>query len=144
MIIIEFWNGHTSKKKKYIQYGTRVTTGHNPCLWSTIECENKPWRSTYIKAVEYVEQWKNKEINDTELLHCLRYTAYGNDERTYDNTDVIWPGNLTVNHLPMLTYKNNDEEFTLYFYNDSDNVLDNWYVKQENEIKFYWTEDINK
>mgnify|MGYP003386297953 CR=1 FL=1 len=55
MIVIEFWNGMTSKKKKYIDYGTRVTTKHNPCLWSNVSVEDKPWCANYDQAILYIE-----------------------------------------------------------------------------------------
>ena len=46
----EFWNGQTSKKKKYNQYEGLVTTKHNPCLWTNIgavceDCSQNQYRS---------------------------------------------------------------------------------------------------
>ena len=143
MIRIEFWNGQISKKQKYIQYGGLVTTLHNPCLWSNVLENDKPWRKVYKKAIEYIDNWKLKQIDDTELLHCLRYVAYGycetgNDKRLFDDTEVIWPGNLTINHKPKLVYKNDitKEEFTLNFLFDS--AKNNWKVNMENQTEFYW------
>ena len=46
---------------------------------------------------------------------------------------------MTCKHLPMLTYKNNNEEFTLYFTNESEDVINNWKINKVNEIKFYRT-----
>ena len=140
MIRIEFWNGQTSKKLKYKQYGALVTTKHNPCLWTNVLEDDKPWRKVYKKAIEYINDWKLKKIDATELLHSLRYVAYGynddgNDKRSFDDTEVIWPGNLTIHHKPKLVYKNDltGEEFTLYFYFDND-----WKINLENKIEFYW------
>lgn len=148
MIRIEFWNGQISKKKKYNKYSGLVYTSHNPCLWSNIS-KDKPWRNVYSKAVEYIENWKLNKINDTELLHSLRYVAYGysldgNDKRSFDNVEVIWPGNLTIGHRPKLVYKNDltNEEFTLNFSfaNISDNNPTNhhWKIKMEDVSEFYW------
>ncbi len=145
MICIEFWNGHTSKNPKYNQYGGLVTTKHNPCLWSNVSEDNKPWRKVYKKAIEYVNEWKLKKLDNaadhSELLHNLRYVAYGysddgHDKRFFDDTEVIWPGNLTNDHKPKLVYKNDftKEEFTLYFYFD-----DHWKINIENKTEFYWT-----
>ena len=150
MIKIEFWNGQCSNKKKYEEYGGLVTTGHNPCLWSNVLCDEKPWRNVYIKALEYLEKWKNKEINDSELLHSLRYVAYGyndngEDKRSYDNTDVVWPGNLTIKHKPKLTVRNDEEEYTIYFYfNGSEEDLptdDKWKTIVTDDIMFYWSDN---
>ncbi len=149
MIRIEFWNGQISNKSKYAKYGGLIYTSHNPCLWSNIGSDDKPWRNVYIKAIEYVEQWKLKQIDDTELLHCLRYVAYGynnegDDKRKYDDSQVIWPGNLTIYHKPKLVYQNTNtnEEFTLYFYFDNptnNNPINNyWKVRLENILDFYW------
>jgi hypothetical protein len=62
------------------------------------------------------------KIDDTELLHSVRYVAYGYningpDKRGFDDKEVIWPGNLTTSHRPRLVYKNDvtHEEFTLFF-----------------------------
>lgn len=141
MIRIEFWNGQTSKSKKYTQYGGLVTTKHNPCLWSNILENDKPWRKVYKKAIEYINGWQLKKLNDTDLLHSLRYVAYGysddgNDKRAFDDIEVIWPGNLTHNHKPKLVYKNEftNEEFTLYFYYDN-----GWKTNIEGTTEFYWT-----
>ena len=76
------------------------------------------------KAIEYLSAWKLNKINDTQLLHSLRYVAYGynnsgEDKRPYDNIDVIWPGNLTTKHKPKLVFQNGDINYTLYFYFDS-------------------------
>ena len=103
MIKLEFWNGQISNKKKYEQYEGLVTTDHNPCLWTNISYESKPWRNVYNKALEYLNDWKENKINDTELLHSLRYVAYGynnegDDKRNYDDEEVIWYGNLTIKH----------------------------------------------
>ena len=92
-----------SNKKKYEQYEGLVTTDHNPCLWTNISYESKPWRNVYNKALEYLNDWKENKINDTELLHSLRYVAYGynnegDDKRNYDDEEVIWYGNLTIKH----------------------------------------------
>jgi hypothetical protein len=141
MIRIEFWNGQTSNKPKYAQYGGLVTTKHNPCLWTNISEDDKPWRKVYKKAIEYIDDWKLKKIDDTELLHSLRYVAYGysidgNDKRFFDDTEVIWYGNLTIGHKPKLVYVNeiSKEEFTLYFYFDSC-----WKIDVKYETQFYWT-----
>ncbi len=90
-----------------------------------------------------------KRINDTNLLHCLRYVAYGyscdgDDKRCFDNSEVIWPGNLTKNHKPRLVYKNEvtGENFTLYFSFENDlaiSPIENyWKIRVENQTEFYW------
>ena len=154
---IEFWNGQTSRKKKYIEHEGLVYTKHNPCLWTNVS-EGKPWRNVYTKAIEYVEKWKKDTANpnrDTELLHALRYVAYGysadgEDKRSFNNKDVVWPGNLTILHRPKLVYKNEEtnENFTLYFYYDNENKNDNdndniptknhWKTRIEHTTAFYW------
>lgn len=149
MIRIEFWNGQISNKPKYVKYGGLVFTTHNPCLWTNISEEDKPWRKVYPKAIEFIESWKLNKINETDLLHCLRYVAYGysddgNDKRPIDDKEVVWPGNLTIFHKPKLVYKNEitNEEFTLYFYFDnnfSNNPTENyWKINIENSTDFYW------
>ncbi len=147
MIRIEFWNGQISHKKKYEQYDGLVTTKHNPCLWSNVLIKEKPWRSVYNKAIEYLSEWKLNKINDTQLLHSLRYVAYGynnsgEDKRPFDNTDTIWPGNLTTTHKPKLVFQNGDENYTLYFYFDN-NEIDNptehfWKINIVKNTEFYW------
>ena len=152
MIRIEFWNGQMSKKQKYEFYKGYVTTKHNPCLWSNTLAEDKPWRNVYKKALKYLKKWKLNEINDTELLHSLRYVAYGfndngEDKRTFNDVDVIWPGNLTINHKPKLIVKEHENEYTLYFNFITDNNDDccstdnKWKVNIVNKIDFYWPID---
>lgn len=141
MIHIEFWNGMTSKKPKYSIYDYLVPTSHNPCLWSDVGIEEKPWRNVYTKALEIIDKWENNEINNTDFLHWLRYIAYGfsidgNDKRSYDNSDVVWPGNLTINHRPKLSVKTNDKLFTLnFFYNKESET---WEIEKVEDVKFYW------
>lgn len=144
MIRIEFWNGQTSKKNTK-STGGLVTTDHNPCLWTNESVERKPWRVVYVKAMEYLDLWKENHIDDTSLLHSLRYVAYGynhdgEDKRTYDNEDVIWPGNLTIKHKPRLTYKNGDEEFTLNFAHSGEgSPTENcWVATKDENVQFYW------
>jgi hypothetical protein len=141
MIRIEFWNGQTSNKPKYNKYDGLITTKHNPCLWTNVNDDIKPWRKVYGKAIEYINDWKLKNIDDTQLLHSLRYVAYGysidgNHKRSFDDTEVIWYGNLTHNHKPKLVYKNEltNEEFTLYFYFDIQ-----WKINIEFNTHFYWS-----
>jgi hypothetical protein len=144
---MEFWNGLISKKQKYKIHDGLVPTDHNPCLWSNELDESKPWRNVYVKALEYLEKWKLKQINDIEFLHCLRYVAYGyndcgNDKRTFDNTDVVWPGNLTVNHKPKLVVQIDDDKYTIYFYFDNlenNNPTDDfWKTSVDDKNDFYW------
>lgn len=149
MIRIEFFNGQTSTKSKYIKTGGLVTTSHNPCLWTNVEEINKPWRKVYTKAIEYIQDWMEKKINSTELLHSLRYVAYGyndvgDDKREFNDITVIWPGNLTVLHRPKLVYSNEitGENFTMYFFFDggeeSDPTKNHWAIRIENQTEFYW------
>jgi hypothetical protein len=152
IIRIEFWNGQISHKKKYEKYGGLVTTKHNPCLWTNVAVEGKPWRSVYKKAIEYLSQWKLKKITDTQLLHSLRYVAYGynnrgEDKRPFNNTDTIWPGNLTPKHNPKLVFQNGEERYTLYFKfenTQADDPTDQfWKINTVKEVEFYW-EDLYK
>lgn len=147
MIRIEFWNGLISSKKKYEKYGGLVTTKHNPCLWSNVAIEENPWRNVYNKAIEYLSEWKLNKINDTQLLHSLRYVAYGynnsgEDKRAYDNSDVIWPGNLTTKHKPKLVFQNSDLKYTLNFYFDNsetNNPTEHfWKINIIESTDFYW------
>lgn len=154
MIRIEFWNGQTSNKPKYMPFDGLVFTSHNPCLWTNAEELDKPWRKVYAKAIEFVEEWKSDKINPTELLHSLRYVAYGynhcgEDKRAFDDTQVIWPGNLTTTHRPKLTYlnENTNEKWTLYFtfenYEEtnaySDSTKNQWAIcVEEDQAIFYW------
>ncbi len=149
MIRIEFWNGQTSNKPKYLKYNGLVTTNHNPCLWTNSQEFDKPWRGFYKKAIEYINDWKLNKINDTELLHCLRYVAYGyndcgDDKRDFNDDKVIWSGNLTTNHKPKLVYKNEitNENFTLCFFFDSnvenDPTQNYWKISMDNQTNFYW------
>jgi hypothetical protein len=148
MIRIEFWNGMYSKKTKYKKYNGLVPTNHNPCLWSN-NLNGKPWRGVYKKALEYINDWKNKKINDTDFLHALRYVAYGyndigDDKRYYDDSEVIWPGNLTINHKPRLVVQNDTEIFSIDFYFDNEFSLNSlstdnyWKTNVINDIDFYW------
>jgi len=125
MIRIEFWNGHISNKKRYEPYGGHVTTNHNPCLWANHDEDDKPHRAVYNKALEFLDKYKDGEISATELLHGLRYVAYGystdgHDKREYDNADVVWTGNLTTKHRPKVAVKDDSDEYTIDFYFDGD------------------------
>jgi hypothetical protein len=141
MIRIEFWNGQTSNKAKYRPYGGLVTTNHNPCLWSNTLDPDKPWRHSWPKACEYIDRWRRHELNATELLHGLRHVAYGYnsdgpDKRSYDDVEVVWPGNLTHNHRPKLTYMNElvGDHMTLYF----QFINDEWTITVEPTVEWYW------
>jgi len=148
MIRIEFWNGQMSTRKKYEKYDGHVITIHNPCLWTNINEDSKPWRSVYPKALEFIKKYNDKEINSTELLHALRYVAYGYnnngiDKRDYNNDDVVWPGNLTTKHKPKIIIKNGNNEFSINFYfngnieNDKP-TSNNWKCKIIEGGEFYW------
>ena len=50
---VEFWNGHLASRT-----GRHVTTKHNPCLWTNVGEEDKPWRSSYPEALTAVDQWR--------------------------------------------------------------------------------------
>lgn len=140
MIRIEFWNGHVSSKKKYEKHDGHIATKHNPCLWTNHADSEKPWRLVYPEALEYIDKFETGNISCTELLHGLRYVAYGYGKRNYDNTDVIWPGNLTIRHKPKLVVIKGSIEFTLCFYFDGDGEpIDNgWKCEKTNGAHFYW------
>ena len=164
IIRYEFWNGQTSRKKKYVQYEGLVTTKHNPCLWTNVGaiCEDciqnneewnkeeagskcctscKPWRGVYTSASEILDQWKRGELDDTELLHHLRFVAYGIGKREFDNTEVIWPGNLTSCHRPKLSVESEDGSvYTIRFTKDEDDsdATRGWKATQEEGASFYW------
>ena len=59
-----------------------------------------------------------------------------------DNTDTIWPGNLTTKHKPKVVYQNGDENYTLYFYfdnSDTDNSTEHfWKINIVENTEFYW------
>ena len=140
MIRIEFWNGQLNKK------GELIKTKHNPCLWSNVNCDEFPWRRSYINAVEVLDRWINKEMDDTTLLHHLRFIAYGLGKRDYDDCEVVWWGNMTPQHTPKLVVENYslcsfplrgdcEKKFTLYFrFEDAE-----WRVEKiDGEAEFYW------
>ena len=168
IIRYEFWNGQTSQKKKYVQYEGLVTTKHNPCLWTNVGaiCEDciqrnkernrneeeagpttcctscKPWRGVYTSASEVLCQWERGELNDTELLHHLRFVAYGIGKREFDDTAVIWPGNLTSCHRPKLSVEKEDGSlYTIRFTKDEDDkdATRGWKACREEGATFYWS-----
>ena len=147
LVRLEFWNGHVSRKKRYEKYGGLVTTKHNPCLWANVSVKDKPWRNVYNKALQYITEWNLNQINDTELLHSLRYVAYGynnagDDKRHFNDADTIWPGNLTTSHKPKLVFQNCEEIYTLYFNFENDKIDDPtahfWKITKVNCVEFYW------
>lgn len=50
LIRIEFWNGHLDKK------GNLVKTKHNPCLFTNVGIDEKPWRASYKEALVVLEK----------------------------------------------------------------------------------------
>ena len=162
----EFWNGQTSRKKKYAQYEGLVTTKHNPCLWTSVGtvCEDcsrqdinqpskneseptlctncKPWRGVYVSASEVLDKWEKGELNDTDFLHHLRYVAYGIGKREFDNAEVVWPGNLTTEHRPKLSVERDDGSiYTIRFVNEGndDDPIHGWTATRDEGATFYWT-----
>jgi len=127
LIRIEFWNGHLNKK------GKLISTKHNPCLWTNIGSEDKPWRESYPEAIKVLDQWFEKEINDTDLLHGLRYVAYGLGKREYDDQEVVWWGNMTIKHRPKVVVEKGSTRYTIYFSYDS-----GWKAKMCEEAEFHW------
>ena len=170
----EFWNGQTSRKKKYLSYEGLVTTKHNPCLWTNVgavcsECCSsvkqltkeeeqdvaattsscpscKPWRGVYTLASEVLDRWEAGNLDDTDLLHHLRYVAYGVGKRTFDNTEVVWPGNLTPTHRPKLSVEREDgSKYTIRFEKNKDegdggceDPTRGWTATREQGATFYW------
>lgn len=131
---IEFWNGHKNKSKKNAQYHGHVKTRHNPCLWSNSNVDTHPWRLVYKEALIVLDKWQHKEFDDTEFLHHLRYVAYGLGKRSFDDTEVIWPGNLTPQHEPMVCISIGNEAYTIKF-----NFVDNaWTTKVVPTAEFVW------
>lgn len=131
MIRIEFWNGQLNKK------GKLVSTTHNPCLWSNVGIEANPWRDSYTEALKVLDRWFKHEINDTDLLHNLRYVAYGLGKRSYDDTTVVWWGNMTVNHKPKIVVENDGLKYTIYF-----TCEENSSKKDENDQRYVWKADL--
>ena len=174
MVRYEFWNGQTSRKKKYIIYEGLVTIKHNPCLWTNVgvvctECCSsekqlskkeeedetatptrscsscKPWRGVYTLASEVLDRWEAGVLDDTDLLHHLRYVAYGIGKRAFDNAEVVWPGNLTSTHRPKLSVEREDgSKYTLRFARNDDNddgrkdPTRGWTATREEGATFYW------
>ena len=133
-IRVEFWNGHMNKSKKNDKYNFHVKTTHNPCLWSDHGVEDKPWRGVYKEAIEYIKQWDKEQINDTDFLHGLRYVAYGIGKRSYDDKEVVWPGNLTTSHEPKLVVDDGTSKYTIYFHYGTE-----WKTtKVDNDVDFIW------
>lgn len=83
LIRIEFWNGQLDKK------GFLVKTKHNPCLWTNVGVEQKPWRAVYKEAIVVLQKYFKKEISDTDFLHHLRFVAYGLGKRDFDDKEVV-------------------------------------------------------
>ena len=96
MIRIEFWNGQLDKK------GNLVKTKHNPCLWTNFDEINKPWRSSYKEALVVINKFMDKEMTDEDFLHHVRYVAYGIGKKDFNDTEVVWWGNMTESHKPKL------------------------------------------
>ncbi|VBB17567.1 hypothetical protein YASMINEVIRUS_29 [Yasminevirus sp. GU-2018] len=132
MIRIEFWNGQLDKK------GRLVKTKHNPCLWSNVGVDKNPWRSSYDEALKVLDRWFNKEIDDTELLHHIRFVAYGLGKRDFNDTEVVWWGNMTVNHKPKLVVEDCDKKYTICFDYDKDSDK-RWIASiKYDDVEFYW------
>lgn len=155
----EFWNGQTSKKKKYSQHDGLVTTNHNPCLWTNVgvvcdDCANrsereegscfascKPWRGVHDSASRILDRWEQGELSDTCFLHHLRFVAYGLGKRDFQNSEVVWPGNLTTKHRPKLSVeRENGSLCTIRFLmaEDSTDPTCGWTASREEGATFYW------
>jgi hypothetical protein len=141
LIRIEFWNGHLSKSKKSkVNFWStpmpHVISKHNPCLWSNFDMETKPWRRVYIQALEAINDWERGKLSANEFLHHLRYIAYGIGKRDFDDVEVVWPGNLTINHKPKLVVSTQKEQFIIDFYNEDEEWKAIKTIVQS--AKFYW------
>lgn len=134
VVQIEFWNGHLSLKKKYEKHSWHVTTKHNPCLWSNIGSDEKPWRSVYKEAIDAIKKWKASELSDEDFLHLLRYVAYGLEKRSFEDVEVVWPGNLSINHQPKLCVNDGQTRYTIQFA-CKDGV---WQAHEKPGAEFYW------
>lgn len=130
LIRIEFWNGQLDKK------GNLVKTKHNPCLYTNFGIEEKPWRASYPEMLKVIERWNNNEFNCTDFLHHLRFVAYGLGKRDFNDTEVVWWGNMTKLHKPKLSVKYKDEEYTIYFTFDND--TNEWNSIKKDGAEFYW------
>ncbi len=86
---MNFENGQINKKSNLDK------TKHNPCLWTNAGVEEKPWRASYKEALKVIKKNNNKELNDTDFLHNLRYIAYGLCKRDFNDTSVVWWRNMT-------------------------------------------------
>lgn len=133
-VVIEFWNGHRSEKKRYSKHDQHVTTKHNPCLWTNIGSETKPWRASYTQAVEVIQGWSTGALSDEVFLHDLRFVAYGLGKRPYDDREVVWPGNLTESHTPKLSVNLHGECFTIHFAHNGTT----WVARKVPGASFYW------
>jgi len=72
-------------------------------------------------------------------LHGLRHDAYGIGKRSYDDKEVVWPGNLTALHEPKIIVddETTPAKYTIYFHYDTE-----WRaVKIDNDIEFIWSLD---
>lgn len=130
MIRIEFWNGQLNKKNQLVK------TKHNPCLWANVDEDNNPWRSSYVEALKVIDQWSQKQLSDSDFLHHIRFVAYGLNKRDFNDSEVIWPGNMTSRHKPKLVVETEKNKFTIYFNYQNDN----WVANMVNdEAIFYWS-----
>lgn len=130
----EFWNGQLSTKGK--NKGNHVTTAHNPCLWSNVGIIENPWRVGWFEAYETVQKWHYNQISDTDLLHQLRYIAYGIGKRDFNDCEVVWWGNMTIDHKPQLSIQEENDFYTLHFAYDT--ITSQWNCQKINNATFYW------
>ncbi len=131
LIRIEFWNGQLDKK------GNLVKTKHNPCLFTNVGVEEKPWRASYKEALEVISKWNAQSLTTTDFLHHLRFVAYGLGKRDFNDTLVVWWGNMTTKHKPQLSVDYENEQYTIYFnYDDTQNE---WICYKRLGAEFYWT-----
>lgn len=133
---IEFWNGQQRGKGRPTRFGTHVTTKHNPCLWTDIGVAERPWRAVYEPALNAVTDWETGKLSGTDLLHHLRYVAYGLGKRSFDDADVVWPGNLTTQHRPCLNVWMPYRAFSIRFSYDLERQV--WNAVLGEGMDFYW------
>lgn len=94
-----------------------------------------------MPAAKVLAQWEEGVLNDTEFLHHLRYVAYGIGKREFNNTEVVWPGNMTAEHRPKLSVECEDGSvYTIRFVKiDSDaDPTSGWTAQRTDGASFYW------
>lgn len=81
-----------------------------------------------------LEKWQSGDLEDEVFLHHLRFIAYGLGKREWDDSEVVWPGNMTMVHEPRLCVDINGHMSTIHF----KWIADTWKATEEEGASFVW------